>query len=92
MRLQIAAVFQNGHAMAIRLRKSHRTAGEFTPGDRVVLALPTKPGSQDRHQMQSLVERLRTLGTYADIGDAVGWQRQVRRGQLRTTEDRGDRP
>lgn len=73
-----ATVIKTGNSVALRVPKEYASDAHLTPGDKVLLPLPTKPKKQDRAKITRIVTKLQELHAYSDIKDPVEWQRKLR--------------
>jgi antitoxin component of MazEF toxin-antitoxin module len=73
-----ATVIKTGNSMALRVPKEYATEAQLTPGDKVLLPLPSKQKKQDRAKIARIVAKLKELNAYSEIKDPVAWQRELR--------------
>jgi antitoxin component of MazEF toxin-antitoxin module len=73
-----ATVIKTGNSIALRVPKEYAIEAHLTPGDKVLLPLPSKQKKQDRAKIARIVAKLQELHAYGDIKDPVAWQRELR--------------
>lgn len=73
-----ATVIKTGNSIALRVPKEYATKAHLTPGDKVLLPLPSKKKEQDRAKIVRIIAKLQELHAYSDIKDPVAWQRELR--------------
>ena len=74
----VATVIKTGNSVALRVPKEYASDAHLTPGDKVLLPLPSKQKKQDRAKIARIVAKLQELHAYSDIKDPVEWQRNLR--------------
>lgn len=78
MNTYTATVIKTGNSVALRVPMKYAQDAHLTPGDKVLLPLPSKQKKQDRAKIARIIAKLQELHAYSGIKDPVAWQRDLR--------------
>lgn len=78
MNTYTATVIKTGNSVALRVPKEYAQEAHLTPGDKVLLPLPTKQKKQDHAKIARIIAKLQELHAYSGIKDPAAWQREIR--------------
>jgi antitoxin component of MazEF toxin-antitoxin module len=79
MNTYTATVIKTGNSIALRVPKEYAMDAHLTPGDKVLLPLPSKQKKQDRAKIARIIAKLNELHAYGAIKDPIVWQRELRK-------------